>query len=323
MSKEEPKYWFYTIAEDEIYRSRLYQRIERTEDANAAIVLFFRLMARAVKNSGKLLDANGDALALEDLTYLVNMPIEQAEKAAKTLINAGALVLIDGVYNLPEVLLYAGSRTRAADRMKNKRKRDAMKQAAEEATGDALGVEEPTPEPEPIREPEPTPEPEPEPKEEAAPEPIRESETQKVGDQERPEPPKEAPKIVNLKGEPVTEPDKPTEGDAIQTIVDYLNQKTGRKYNARTTATRKHICARMKEGYTIDDFRAVIDNRVRAWSNDPKMKEYLRPETLFGQKFDGYLQMANEDRAGIWADRGDKLSLEQIDKLLYGEGGRA
>ena len=72
-------------------------------------------------------------------------------------------------------------------------------------------------------------------------------------------------------------------------IVDYLNQQSGSHYRSTTTKTRTLIKARVKEGFTIDDFKAVIDHQCANWKGDPKMERYLRPETLFGTKFEGYL----------------------------------
>lgn len=73
-------------------------------------------------------------------------------------------------------------------------------------------------------------------------------------------------------------------------IIDYLNQKTSREYKYTSKATQKHINARLKEGYSVDDFKKVIDVKCSQWLNDCKMTGYLRPETLFGTKFEGYLQ---------------------------------
>lgn len=82
--------------------------------------------------------------------------------------------------------------------------------------------------------------------------------------------------------------------DQIKAVIDYLNQKTGKAYRAATKATQRHISARFAEGYTVEDCRQVIDDRCRAWGNPPApgkddMRLYLRPETLFGSKFEGYL----------------------------------
>ncbi len=72
-------------------------------------------------------------------------------------------------------------------------------------------------------------------------------------------------------------------------IIDYLNEKAETKYRYQTTSTKEKIRARYREGYTIDDFKTVIDNKCAEWKNDEKMCNYLRPETLFGTKFESYL----------------------------------
>lgn len=76
-------------------------------------------------------------------------------------------------------------------------------------------------------------------------------------------------------------------------IVEYLNEKAGTKYKPTTKATRNKIDARLNEGFTVDNFKRVIDVKTNDWLNDPKMAEYLRPMTLFGPKFEGYLQQEN------------------------------
>lgn len=75
----------------------------------------------------------------------------------------------------------------------------------------------------------------------------------------------------------------------IKDIVAYLNLKLGTAYKASSQATQKHIRARLAEGFKTEDFRTVIDKKCAEWMNDPKMEKYLRPETLFGTKFEGYL----------------------------------
>lgn len=72
-------------------------------------------------------------------------------------------------------------------------------------------------------------------------------------------------------------------------IVDYLNLKIGAHYKSTTRETQKVIKARFNEGFTLDDFKKVIDIKVKEWLGDKKMCQYLRPETLFGNKFEGYL----------------------------------
>jgi len=71
-------------------------------------------------------------------------------------------------------------------------------------------------------------------------------------------------------------------------IIDYLNLKLGTKYKYTTIITNQKIEARFKEGFTVEDFKKVIDKKTRDWLGT-KYEKYLRPETLFGTKFEGYL----------------------------------
>lgn len=73
-----------------------------------------------------------------------------------------------------------------------------------------------------------------------------------------------------------------------KTIIDYLNQKAGTKYQAGTQSTVRHIKARLNDGFTVEDFMTVIDKKVAEWKGT-EWEKYLRPETLFGTKFESYL----------------------------------
>ena len=81
----------------------------------------------------------------------------------------------------------------------------------------------------------------------------------------------------------------PTEPVPYQEVVEYLNQKTGKNFKHTSKVTQRHIRARIAEGFTVSDFKQVIDKKCSDWLRDQKMKEYLRPETLFGTKFESYL----------------------------------
>lgn len=74
-----------------------------------------------------------------------------------------------------------------------------------------------------------------------------------------------------------------------QEIMSYFNQQAGTSYRASSKATQRLISARTNEGFTVDDFKKVIDIKVANWKDDPKMSKYLRPATLFGTKFESYL----------------------------------
>lgn len=86
----------------------------------------------------------------------------------------------------------------------------------------------------------------------------------------------------------------------VSEIVAYLNEKTGSHFRPSAKETVKCISARLKEGYSVSDCKRVIDSRVKEWEGDKLMRQYLRPITLFGTKFEGYLNAA-DDRAGDYA----------------------
>jgi len=67
----------------------------------------------------------------------------------------------------------------------------------------------------------------------------------------------------------------------VASVIEYLNEKANRSYQP-VPANTKLIAARMREGATVDQLKAVIDAKVAEWAFDPKMAAYLRPETLFG-----------------------------------------
>ena len=101
-------------------------------------------------------------------------------------------------------------------------------------------------------------------------------------------------------------------------VVEYLNEKTNKNFRYQSTATQRLIKARFNEGFTLEDFKKVIDTKCADWLNDEKMGftledfkkvidtkcadwlndekmvEYLRPETLFSNKFEGYLNSAKQ-----------------------------
>lgn len=75
-------------------------------------------------------------------------------------------------------------------------------------------------------------------------------------------------------------------------IIQYLNESIGTKYKVNSKETLKLIGARFKDGYVLDDFYDVIDKKVKEWANTD-MQKYLRPSTLFGNKFENYVNQKN------------------------------
>lgn len=112
---------------------------------------------------------------------------------------------------------------------------------------------------------------------------------------------------------PIDEPQapaQPKEPDRIEEIVDHLNQRAGTHYKATTANTRKLIKARLKEGFTVDEIKLVIDKKCAEWLNNRDMVQYLRPETLFGNKFESYLNAQSRP----YASQNNAAYPKQIDE---------
>ena len=76
----------------------------------------------------------------------------------------------------------------------------------------------------------------------------------------------------------------------VQAIIDYLNQKTGKHFRAKTKVNAEGIRARLAEGFTLADLKQVVDDRTERWLGDEKMEQFLNPVTLFRPKnFEKYL----------------------------------
>ena len=89
-------------------------------------------------------------------------------------------------------------------------------------------------------------------------------------------------------------------------IITYLNEKTGKKLRWDVKSNQKEIKARFNEGYTLNDFKTVIDKKYHEWGRKPTKEElqrgvndmriYLRPKTLFGGNFDDYLNQEQTEK---------------------------
>jgi uncharacterized phage protein (TIGR02220 family) len=86
--------------------------------------------------------------------------------------------------------------------------------------------------------------------------------------------------------------------ETIKEIISYLNQKADKNFKTSTKATQSKINARLKEGFEFSDFKKVVDLKVSQWKGSPKMDGYLRPETLFGTKFESYVNEKPGKRNG-------------------------
>lgn len=101
-------------------------------------------------------------------------------------------------------------------------------------------------------------------------------------------------------------------GETVKTIINYLNKRAGTAYKASSRKTKDLVNARMNEGFTVEDFQTVIDNKVEEWGKPPKagakdMRPFIRPETLFGTKFEAYLNQRRVSNDGEHERIGEHL----------------
>ncbi|WP_145411805.1 conserved phage C-terminal domain-containing protein [Staphylococcus haemolyticus] len=90
-------------------------------------------------------------------------------------------------------------------------------------------------------------------------------------------------------------------------IIDYLNEKAGKQFKHNTGKSKRCIEARWNEDFRLDDFKKVIDIKTSEWLGTSQEK-YLRPETLFGTKFEGYLNQQPQPSG-----------MDQLNRMKYDE----
>ncbi len=84
--------------------------------------------------------------------------------------------------------------------------------------------------------------------------------------------------------------DNDNDNNIYSRVIDHLNEKASKSFQYTTKKTKSCIDARIREGFKEEDFLKVIDIKTKEWKDNPDMSKYLRPETLFGPKFESYLQ---------------------------------
>jgi uncharacterized phage protein (TIGR02220 family) len=82
--------------------------------------------------------------------------------------------------------------------------------------------------------------------------------------------------------------------DSFKQIIEHLNERTGASYKSSSLKTQSLIRQRMKEGFKVADFLLVIDKKAKEWK-ETDYEKYLRPITLFGTKFETYLNEKSKD----------------------------
>lgn len=102
--------------------------------------------------------------------------------------------------------------------------------------------------------------------------------------------------------------------DCTDEIIQHLNMRAGTKYKSNTAKTKQLINARLNEGFTLEDFKTVIDKKCVEWCGT-EFEKFLRPNTLFGTKFESYL---NQNAVKPKSKKGDAIDAVKDLYMKYG-----
>lgn len=110
--------------------------------------------------------------------------------------------------------------------------------------------------------------------------------------------------------------------DEHKIVIDYLNQKAGTRYEYNSTKTITLLNTLFRKGYSVEDIKKVIDIKCKEWLPQESMRMYLRPRTLFSNKFEDYLNQ--EVKLQVTTTKTKKTqSYEDFMLKTYGEKWRA
>lgn len=107
--------------------------------------------------------------------------------------------------------------------------------------------------------------------------------------------------------------------ESIKEIIDYLNIKSNKKFTTKNDFANKWIIELLESGYTINDFKKVIDKKVNEWVDDPDNRKYLRPGTLFNpNNFSKFLSgnYSKKEKASFDDVMEDYLNGEETDSNI-------
>lgn len=105
--------------------------------------------------------------------------------------------------------------------------------------------------------------------------------------------------------------------NSIKEIINYLNIKSRKRFTTKNEFVNNWIIELLDNGYTIDDFKKVIDNKTEEWGNDPDKRKYLRPGTLFNpSNFSKFLSGNNLEKESFDDAIEDYLNGEEPDNRI-------
>lgn len=241
--------YYWLKLEENFFRQKEIKKLRKLAGGDTFTIIYLKMLLRSLENNGILQYEGIESTFAEEIALDIEEDEENVNVVLNFLYSRGLLV----EKNEDEILLIAcdemtGSETGSARRMRNKRKRDMIESKS-----------------------------------------VPELEGEKRNNVTE-----ESNNVQNCDSsvtERYTEKDKERDTNIKKEyiyIVEYLNEKAGTKYKPTTKKTQTCIHARLAEGYSVEDFKTVIDKKCDEWIGTD-LEPYLRPETLFGTKFESYL----------------------------------
>ena len=297
------KRYFWLKLNENFFEEDTIAWIEEQENGKDYIIFYLKLALKSLMDDGRLIRYVGEKLIPYDvkaLAKLTNTEIDTVKVAMNLFLEIGLVNQLDsGELYMTQIEEMVGSETRQASIMRKKRAREKQLELGEgnNVTEVSNNVTESYSE-------------------------VKKSYTEKEIELEL-EKELELDKDIESKNKK-SSPAKAEPHIPFEEIISYLNEKTNSNYKHTTKATQNLIKARVNDGFEVNDFKQVIDTKSSQWLNDKEMAKYLRPQTLFGTKFESYLnEQSKVFKEPVIADyNNDEEHLERgrkaLEKLMKG-----
>ncbi|MGI1836461.1 conserved phage C-terminal domain-containing protein [Lactococcus garvieae] len=282
------KKYYYMRLKENFFDSDEMIVLENMDNGDGIIYsnILLKLYLRSLKYEGRLMFNERIPFNPQMLSTIVRHPVGVVEKALKAFIELGLVEVMDnGAIYMLDIQNFIGKTTTEADRQREYQARIAKeKKAVRNLTGNLGEISEKT---------------------------TPEIELEKEKEKEREYIVKEDFIFPDYLSEKAIEEVKKgnQENYSFRIPIAYLNQVTGKNYR-HVPKNINLVKARYNEGFLLEDFKKVIDIKFAEWGKDTEMNKYLRPETLFGTKFDGYLnQKPLHKGKNVFADPNAKFDV--------------
>lgn len=243
------KYYWLKLKED-FFRDKKIKKLRRIAGGDTYTIIYLKMQLLSLKNDGTLVFEGVEENFAEEIALEIDEDIENVKVTIAFLMSNALIEEVEqDHFVMTETIQSIGSETAAAERVRRHRELKAKRQKALQCNTD-----------------------------------VTKCNTEKEKREKR----KEIEKDKEIRGDIYSPAEAEQHTIPYKEIIDYLNLITSSNYRSTTNKTRDLIKARYNEGFILDDFKLVIEKKYQEWANTEYSK-YLRPETLFGTKFESYL----------------------------------